>query len=346
MNDVKELPGRDPDDEFLELMLRERFESSGAPAAAARGVPWFTAAIVLLALSAVAGVWWSIGGASRTAATPTPQDPAPVHRPIAFLAPIALDATKGWPSPCTNDAATFAIVRGVDGRCEAWWAVRAARMQLAVQRRQLAQLALARSVDGDPVPVLPIAVGNFTGKGAPEAVALQEGVLRSLVDAGTGSPTFTRSDQLVQGRCCDWDGDGCDDLLTFGPRGIVRYATDHPLHPSAFVPVESMPLIGPGPPPIAVTCADMDGDGLPDLVAAREHEIVLYRNAGNRRVPLLLGKPEVLIDFGKDQLQSVTAGDLDGDGRPDLVVQVLVPSTPTQTVPQRRAYLQFAGAPR
>jgi len=75
---------------------------------------------------------------------------------------------------------------------------------------------------------------------------------------------------------------------------------------------------------ISVAIADVNGDGIPDLLAA--NEFISYSDCSNGVIGVLLGngdgtfQPAVTYSSGGYGLQSVTVADVNGDGRPDLVV--------------------------
>jgi hypothetical protein len=70
--------------------------------------------------------------------------------------------------------------------------------------------------------------------------------------------------------------------------------------------------------PNSITGQDLDGDGLPEIVLLNQQSntIAVYRNTGGAG-QLGFGSP-VIYPAGKNP-RSVTAGDLNGDGKPDLV---------------------------
>jgi large repetitive protein len=75
----------------------------------------------------------------------------------------------------------------------------------------------------------------------------------------------------------------------------------------------------------AVTIADVNGDGKPDLLVANCNNVEYYCD-GNGSVGVLLGKgngtfhPAVNYSSGGVYARSLAVGDVNGDGKPDLVV--------------------------
>jgi hypothetical protein len=136
----------------------------------------------------------------------------------------------------------------------------------------------------------------------------------------------------------DLNGDGASDLVlaTFdanGNNGQVLVFYQRAASPGTFLASVSFPA---GTQPNAVRVADVNGDGLPDIVVANEGPgtggtgapgvSVLLQDAahpGSFLAPVTYATQNAAVD--------VAVGDLNGDNKPDLVVANLGPS-PTGSV--------------
>jgi hypothetical protein len=101
-------------------------------------------------------------------------------------------------------------------------------------------------------------------------------------------------------------------LPTFLSSGVL---TNSSLGPQITLPTGN----GPG----QVVIADFDGDGKPDLAVNNggDHNIYIYRNIStNGTLTAVSFAPPVILPLGTGGENKMVAADIDGDGRPDLVL--------------------------
>jgi FG-GAP-like repeat len=172
-------------------------------------------------------------------------------------------------------------------------------------------------------------VGDFNGDGNPDLLTSNQQSFISETDAviyfGAGDGTFRASAPFRVGNYYgpffgpvgDFNGDGLSDFVVFD----YDYSTNQNLVTTWAGVGDGTFLAGASPSsftPSSVAAGDFDGDGLLDLVAAADYyptsEIVLYRNIGGGS----FGAPTSVGSVTR--YPSITAGDVDGDGRLDLLV--------------------------
>jgi len=153
----------------------------------------------------------------------------------------------------------------------------------------------------------------------------------SLVIAGCGGggsgPDF---DMFTSVAVADLDGDGLPDIaaafthLSGAPphHGYVAVYLQLRGHPGNFA---APTIYAVGNDPFAIAVGDLDGDGRPDIVSA--NAILASSGAGVSDVSVLRQNPAAPGQFlgavsyaAGAGPQDVAIGDIDGDGRPDLVV--------------------------
>lgn len=167
------------------------------------------------------------------------------------------------------------------------------------------------------------AAGDVDGDGHQDLVVanIDRGVL--TVFRGDGGGGLTRAGTFPAGEnptdltLADLDGDGHLDTA------VANHETDHLTllrgdGAGAFAAFPASPLsIGVSPHPHAVRAADLDGDGRLDLVVDHRdgHGVLIFHGEGDGA----FASPGTLVPVGGDPYRGFALGDLDGDGRLDLV---------------------------
>lgn len=252
-------------------------------------------------------------------------------RPGTYLAPIASDAGVN-PGPLAVAPLTpggrpgVVVVNGpVNGTSPSGFGVSVLYPDPAMAGAFLAPLQLAT---GGLVP-LDAAVGDLNGDTWPDVVVAVDGQPTLLLFTQTPvGHAFDPPVALSVGgiptavAVADLDGDGLPDLVATTESGTVSILLQDKAHPGTFLAHADVPA---GSFPVALRVADVNGDGLPDLVVAdygtpdaptTKGVSVLLNPSG---APGTFGTATTL-DVGDAFAASVAVADVDGDGRPDLVV--------------------------
>ncbi|HET7174614.1 MAG TPA: VCBS repeat-containing protein [Gammaproteobacteria bacterium] len=176
--------------------------------------------------------------------------------------------------------------------------------------------------------VYSMATANFTGQGRQDMVT-SDGTFWVNTSPGDGTVSFTAGPTMpaaISVAAADLNGDGKPDLIqSYGTNQIAVFINTTPA--GATSPTFAAPVyFNTGTDTNMVMAVDLNGDGLPDLVAldwgANQVDVLMNTTTGGA------------LSFSNFQgfnvgsgSNWVAAGDLNGDGKPDLVVTNTVDNT-------------------
>jgi 6-phosphogluconolactonase (cycloisomerase 2 family) len=182
-----------------------------------------------------------------------------------------------------------------------------------------------------------VAIGDLDGDGKPDLAvsnlnSSNVSVLRNNSSSGSiaagsfaAKVDFATGDSPRSVAIGDLDGDGKPDLAVANLSSITvsvlrNTGSSGSIAAGSFAAKVDF-TTGTGPTSVAI--GDLDGDGKPDLAVANynSNSVSVYRNTSSSG-SIAAGSFAAKVDFttGSSRPSSVAIGDLDGDGKPDLVV--------------------------
>jgi hypothetical protein len=197
-----------------------------------------------------------------------------------------------------------------------------------------------------------IAAADVNGDGRPDLIVANYldstvSVLLNTTAPGATTPSFATQQTFATGSlpfsvtATDVNGDGRPDVIVANQNDNTVSVLLNTTAPGATTPsFATQQTFATGFVPLSVTATDVNGDGKPDLIVANgvddTESVLLNTTAPGATIPSFATQHTFATGFGPF---SVTATDVNGDGRPDVIVanfsdntvSVLLNATPAPT---------------
>ncbi len=162
-----------------------------------------------------------------------------------------------------------------------------------------------------------LTIADANGDGKPDLIVGNPyGDILVLLNQGNGTfAPYRNADQAVELAVTDLTGNGSKDVI-YADQSLDRVVVDYGGGDSAVLGDQSSGLLSPG----AVTLADLNGDGIPDLIVANSgsNNVLVYPGLGNGQFGPAVNDGHGFFT-GTDPV-ALAVADLDGELIPDLVV--------------------------